>query len=83
MSKLLIRIKANLLVYKFIAKQFDNFFHNNIAIFRLKHNNDCISICLLMNIESVSKLIASCNEGFFCIQFHINNNLKFILFKFS
>lgn len=82
MAKLLIRIKANLLVNEFIAKLLDHKFRNIITILRFKNYDYIITRCLLMDVESVSKLIASSNKRFFGINCHINDNLKFIIFKF-
>ena len=65
MAKLLIRIKANLLVNEFIAKLLDHKFQNIITILRFKYNYNIIARCLLMDIKSVCKLIASSNKRFF------------------
>ena len=83
MAKLLIHIKANLLVYKFIAKLLDYNFRNGISIHSFKNDDYIITRCLLMYKESVCKLIASSNKRFFGIKSHINDNLKSILFKFG
>ena len=82
MTKLVIRIKSNLLVNKFVAKLLDYKFRNGISVLRFKNGDNVITRCLLMDMESVSKLIASSNKRFFGINCHINDNLKFILFKF-
>ena len=65
MSKLLIRVKTNLLVYEFITKLLDHDFRNSIGILRFKYNANIIARCMLMDIISVSKLIASSNKCFF------------------
>ena len=65
MAKLLIRIKANLLVYEFITKLLDYYIRYVISILRLKSNYNIVLRCLLMNIEAVCKLIASSNKRFF------------------
>ena len=67
MAKLLIRIKANLLVNEFIAELLNSFFRNRVAILCFKHHKNVFSICLLMNIEAVGKLIASSSKGLFCV----------------
>ena len=68
MAKLLIRVKANLLVNEFVAKLLDYNIRNSIAILRLKNNDNIIARCLLVNIESVCELIASSDKRFFCVQ---------------
>lgn len=67
MTKLLIRVITNLLVNKLIAELFDNGFGNSIPFFRFEDYDDVISRCLLMDIESVSKLVASSDERFISI----------------
>ncbi len=81
MTKLQIRIVTNLLVYEFIAELLDSFLRNSITFLRFKHNTHRISFCLLMNKESICKLIASSNNCFFGIQRQVYNNLKFVIFK--
>ena len=81
MAELLIRIKANLLVYEFIAKLLDYYIRYFITILCLKNSDNIVIRFLLVNIESVCKLIASSNKRFFGINSHINDNLKFILIK--
>ncbi len=83
MAKLQIRIVTNLLVNEFIAELLDSFLRNSITFFRFKHNTHRISFCLLMNKESICKLIASSNNCFFGIQRHIYNNLKFVIVNFG
>ena len=51
MAKLLIRIKANLLVNEFIAKLLDHKFRNIITILRFKYNYNIIAGYLLMDIK--------------------------------
>ena len=65
MPKLQIRVEANLLIYEFITKLLDHDFRNSIAILRFKYNDNIIARCLLVDIISVSKLIASSNKCFF------------------
>ena len=67
MTKLLICVITNLLVNKLIAELLDNFSSNRNAIFRFKHHFHRITLRLLMNKESVSKLIASSDKCFFGI----------------
>lgn len=83
MAKLQIRIVTNLLVNEFIAELLDSFLRNSISILRFKHYTHRISFCLLMNKKSICKLITSCNNCFFGIQRHINNNLKFVIVNFG
>ena len=83
MAKLLIRIKANLLVYEFIAKLVDYHIRNVISILCLKNSNNFVTRRLLVDIKSVCELIASSNKRFFGVNSHINNNLKSILIKFG
>ena len=83
MAKLQIRIVTNLMVNEFIAELLDSFLRNSITVLRFKHNTHRISFCLLMNKESICKLIASSNNCFFGIQRHIYNNLKLVILKFG
>lgn len=83
MPKLLIRIKANLLVYEFIAKLLDCYVRYVRPILCLKSDDNIVPRCLLVDIVSVSELIASSNKRFFSISSHINDNLKFVLIKFG
>ena len=83
MAKLQIRIVTNLLVNEFIAELLDSFLRNSMTFLRFKHNTHRISFRLLMNKESVSKLIASRDNCFFGIQCHIYNNLKLVIVEFS
>ena len=65
MTKLQIRIMTNLLVNEFVAKLLDHKFRNIITILRFKYNYNIIARCLLMDIKSLCKLIASSNKGSF------------------
>ena len=67
MAKLLIRVVANLLVNQLIAELLDGGLGNNVSFFRFEDNDDVISRCLLMDIESISKLVASRDERFFSV----------------
>lgn len=67
MAKLQIRIIANLLVYKLIAKLFDNSICNSIAFLGFKYDFYVIAHRLLMDVKAVGKLVTRRNERFFSV----------------
>ena len=83
MAKLLIRIKAKLLVNEFIAKLLDCYIRYDRSILCLKDDDNIVPRSLLVDIISVCELIASSNKRFFGINSHINDNLKFVHIKFG
>ena len=64
MTKLQIHIVSNLLVYKFIAKLFDNDIRYSIARLGFKDNFYVITNSLLMHIKEVCKLVTRSHKSF-------------------